>query len=344
MERKFYVCDLDGTLDLSDKSLSSRIMELNRNKVDFVVATGRTNNYVKETCKTNNIVEPRYVIADNGGTIFDNQSNKYLKKTTIKPEFRRRILEEFLAHGGRLEDVRYTDGESVYAAENSDVREYYKSERIIKYATAESLMNAILSGNGDITKMTLSGSKGIIKHIMQFIKESHISCWTDIGETKFPIFSRRNYRLDIMDNVSSKGIALHELLCMAGVKKFVCIGNGLNDMSMFELALKHRMPIVVVKNMYKGKMTEESRMLIDMILEYAYGIGIENDETEKLLTVMDFPANGYLSRIQEESISKQRRINFAIGLSVRGVEGYNGEKMKSEEESTRGRELEPLGK
>ena len=132
---------------------------------EFVAATGRTNNYVRKTCERHGIMQPKFIIADNGGTVFDNREGKYIRKTKISEEKRRSIVEEYIRIGGRLEDIRYTDGEKVYAAEDDRVRKYYEKEDIIKYSSPKELMEEILGSDIDITKITLSGDKKIIRKI-----------------------------------------------------------------------------------------------------------------------------------------------------------------------------------
>lgn len=95
-EKSMCILDLDGTLDLTDPRLSVELINLSKNGMDFVPATGRTNNYVKQTCRQNNIIPPRYIIADNGGTIFDNREGRYLRKTKLNRDARKRILEEYI--------------------------------------------------------------------------------------------------------------------------------------------------------------------------------------------------------------------------------------------------------
>ena len=150
------IFDLDGTLDLTDAKLSAEIYKLSKMGVAFVAATGRTNEYVKETCKKHNIIPPRYIIADNGGSIYDNIKQEYIKRTSLPTDTRTKLIEEYLRLGGNLENVRYTNGENVYAVENAHVRKYYELESIIEYKSEEELYRAILEGKEDITKITLA--------------------------------------------------------------------------------------------------------------------------------------------------------------------------------------------
>lgn len=115
-----YVFDLDGTLNLKDPKLSMQIYKMMGLGMEFVPATGRTNSYVTEVFKKYHIIPPKFIIADNGGTIYDNRENKYLEKTKLRVDKRETILLEYLRLGGRIKDIRYTDGERVYVVEGRE--------------------------------------------------------------------------------------------------------------------------------------------------------------------------------------------------------------------------------
>lgn len=249
MIKSMCIFDLDGTLDLADTKLSAEILKLSKMGVSFITATGRTNSYVINTCRKNNIIPPKFIIGDNGGSIYDTVQKKYIKRTSLPVDKRKILLEEFLRLGGAIENVRYTDGEYVYASDDETVKKYYEKEKCIAYKIDNELLEELLSENLDITKVTLAGNEELMKKIIQFIKENGIRCWTDIGATKFPKKARNNFRLDITDGETSKGEAVEFLVNHLGIDSFTCIGNGPNDLSMFKFALDSDMPVVVVRDM-----------------------------------------------------------------------------------------------
>lgn len=305
------IFDLDGTLNLTDKKLSVEIYKMSKTGVCFVTATGRTNSYVKETCRKHNIIPPRFIIADNGGTIYDNAKQEYIKRTTLPVETRRKILEEYIRLGGLPEYIRYTDGDYVYATTEQDVKKYYEKEDSIKHMEAEELFQSVEEEESDVTKVTLAGNKKIMRDMEHFIKRSGIRCWTDIGSTKFPHRVRENYRLDIMDGETCKGEAVEFLLNYTGIGNFTCIGNGPNDFSMFKYALDSDMPVIVVKNFEAGKISKESEELIAQVEEYAKSIG----KTDKV-TIAPFPINGYIGRMEDKRLGREKRIKFVEGLKI----------------------------
>lgn len=308
---KMCIFDLDGTLDLTDGKLSAEIYRLSKIGVIFVTATGRTNSYVKETCKKYGIISPRFIIADNGGTIYDNINQCYIKRTSLPTDTREKILAEFVRLGGTIEEIRYTDGEYVYAAKTEDAERYYKKEKSVQYMENEEIMQAVLGEDSDITKVTLAGNKALMKDVSRYVKKNEIKCWTDMGMTAYPNKAKKNYRMDITDGQSSKGEAVEFLAKYTDTHEFTCIGNGMNDFSMFKYALDSGMPIVVVKNYENGKISKESEELISKVQEYARSI-----EREDKVSISTFPINGYIGRLEEQKSSRERRKGFIEKLKT----------------------------
>ena len=304
------IFDLDGTMDLTDSRLTAKLLRMSKNGTMFVTATGRTNNYVKETCRKYAIMPPRFIIADNSGTIYDNVEKRYIMKTTLPVETRRKILEEFLRLGGNLSELRYTDGDNVFASKAEKVKKYYEKETIIEHREEEELEEELLEEESDITKITLAGSKKIMQGVIRFIETEGIKTWTDIGATKFPHRARKNYRLDITDGENSKGKAVEFLSDYLGIDSFTCIGNGPNDFSMFRYALELGKPIVIVRE--KGEV--ESKELIAQVEEYASEIG----QSDKV-TITGFPINNYIDKLGEETSTKQRRTRFVKGFEYKAI-------------------------
>lgn len=163
----------------------------------------------------------------------------------------------------------------------------------------------------DVTKITLAGKEKLMRQMMEFIQEEEIKCWTDIGKTAFPIIARRNHRLDIMDEETSKGEAVKRLTKLTGLTNFMCIGNGPNDFSMFKFALDSGMQVVIAQNFENGEVTEESQDLICKVKEYARKIGAGGN-----VNVTRFPVNDYLGNLIEENSLKQKRKDFSEKIKI----------------------------
>ena len=307
--------DLDGTLDLTNTKLSAEILKMYKSGVDFVTATGRTNSYVLDTFKKNNIIPPKFIIADNGGSIYDCTQKKYIKRTILPVDIRKRMIEQYIRLGGILENIRYTDGNYVYAAENSEVRKYYEKEKSISYKSVREMLHEIFSKDSDIIKLTLAGNSSLMNRIIRFTEEDGIKCWTDIGATKFPKKERENYRLDITDGETSKGEAVQFLVEHTGINDFICIGNGPNDLSMFKYALDCSMQVIVVVNKENGKISEESERLIEQVEEYS-----KKCESSDKVIIASYPINRFVVSLTDRRNAREKRKSFANTIKTKGTQ------------------------
>lgn len=307
--------DLDGTLDLTNPRLSAEILKMSKLGVDFVTATGRTNSYVLDTFKKYNIIPPKFIIADNGGSIYDCAQKKYIKRTNLPTDIRKEVIGEYLRLGGLVKNIRYSDGNYVYAADNSEVRKYYEKEKSISYNSIQEILRAIFNNDSDIIKLTLAENSTLIRKIIRFTEEQNIKCWTDIGATKFPRKERNNFRLDITDGRTCKGDAVQFLTDYTGIYDFICIGNGPNDLSMFKYALDCGMPVIVVVNKDKKEVSEESKKLIEQVQEYAK----ESETTDKVI-IESYPINGFVLSLADKKTSKDRRKTFIDALRIKDIQ------------------------
>ena len=73
--------------------------------------------------------------------------------------------------------------------------------------------------------------------------------WTDMDVTAFPKKEYGNYRLDIAQKDINKGKAVKQLVTLLKPEYgYICIGNGYNDLSMFEVAIKDDMVAAIMSN------------------------------------------------------------------------------------------------
>lgn len=299
MYKKMCIFDLDGTLNLTDRRLSVEILKLSKMGVDFIVSTGRSNSYVVSTFRKNRILPPRYIIADNGGSIYDTRKRKYLRKTLLSTQKRKAVISEFLRLGGSLEDIRFSDGNNLFVAEDEHVRKYYANDSAI-YCRKKDIVDEVLREDTDVIKITLSGKKELIGKLQEYIKEQGIECFTDAGVTAFPERKRKNVRLDITDSQMSKGEGVKFLVENLGINKFLCVGNGMNDLSMFKYAIDTGNKVLIVKNFEGGKLQKESEELIRKTEEYAKAHGGSKD-----LVYVSYPVNGLVGSMEAREYSRE---------------------------------------
>lgn len=311
MKKKMCMFDLDGTLDLTDARLSAEILKLSKMGVSFVVSTGRSNSYVINTCVKNNILPPKYIIADNGGSVYDTIKKVYLRKVDLALSKRNRLIQKFLELGGRVEDIRYSDGDNLYAVNDELVKRFYFKDKTVTYYGREEIVGQLLRADVDVTKITLVAQRKLMDKLVKFMKEEELKCFPDGGNTKFPEKSRNNYRLDITDGETSKGDGVRFLAEHLGIDTFMCIGNGQNDFSMFKYAIDTDNQAVIVRNYENGEMLHESKELVEKAMTYA-----EQNGKKDNLIVATFPANGLIGQLEEKSYNKQRRNTFVDGLRI----------------------------
>ncbi len=255
--------DKDGTLDLNDESLN-KILMLTRKKGGLVIpVTGRTVGDIKEEWEAKKLPLPPIIIGDNGAVIYDTKKKKFIKKCELKKDKISHIIEKFIEIEGRTDLIRYTDGEKVYASKSEKVENYYESSGKVKFIS--NIENEVQKGK-EVTKITLAGTKEQMEEMAKFIKEENLECWTDIGETKFPTKSSedKKYRLDIVSMKARKGKAVDEVIRIIKPIKYMCFGNGNNDISMFKQAIDDGMYVAVVEG------TDEANKIIDEIKSYAH--------------------------------------------------------------------------
>ena len=249
--------DKDGTLNLEDSRLNTIFILVAKHNGMVIPITGRTVGDIAEELKRQKIKLPRIIIGDNGANVYDTKNKEFIIKKTLEHEKVVKIVEEFLKNGGKIENLRYTDGSNIFASNAEEVKKYYKKSKTVKLY--EDILKE-LKENHEITKITLAGSKKEMQCMADIV--SKMNFWTDMDKTKFPSRDRNNYRLDIAHNNINKGEAVNEIATKLNPKYgYICIGNGANDKSMFKVAIEHDMIAAIMDN--------ASNELIEEMEEYS---------------------------------------------------------------------------
>lgn len=220
--------DKDGTLSITH-STNNILAYSGKNNCLFVVVSGRTSSDTNEIFKNASVGIPLYTIGDNGAIVYDNKNHIALQKINLPNSSITGILNNFFEFGGKPQDIRYTNGENIFTLDNKLNHTYYKDSSTVKF-----IHN--ISDISDITKITLAGSKKLMEKMSEIA--TTLDCSSDIGKTSFPSKIFQNYRLDIQDKKATKGNAVKFLTNYLGIQNFACFGNGWNDYSMFQEALK----------------------------------------------------------------------------------------------------------
>lgn len=191
------ITDKDGTIIINEE-LKDILKEIKTNSaqanIHIVANTGRTVADMIDCLKREKIPLQYfdYIVGDNGATCFDVKEKQELFKNGMDVNNANRVIEEFLEMGGKISNIRITDGEHIYAYDTKENREYYKkSKKVIYKENFDDLDNI------DITKLTLTGTNGQILRIKRFIKDNIKNGQTHYGQTAFPKKQDNNYRLDV---------------------------------------------------------------------------------------------------------------------------------------------------
>lgn len=194
------ITDKDGTI-LLDDSLRKALQNFREKnlgvKVYLIANSGRTVQDMMNCLEQENIPADYfdYIIGDNGGMCIDVKNNKQLYKHVMDRNVVQKVIEEFFSMGGNFEDIRISDGSSIFVYPSEDVKKYYQDRKGIIYKEEISNIDGI-----DITKLALTGSHEQINKINGYIRENIKGYKTHIGKTSFPSKDRDNYRIDFTRN------------------------------------------------------------------------------------------------------------------------------------------------
>lgn len=247
--------DKDGTLNLKDKQLKNVFQFASLMNGMIIPITGRTPGDIIEKLEKLNLPLPEIVVGDNGAVIYSRKEKRIIDKKELPEKVVSKIISKYIKLGGNINYIRYTNGEEIFACDDTTVKQYYLDTDKVHFC------KDITNPPKEITKVTLSDSKEIMDELDKYVKR--LNCWTDGGSTSFPLKDKNNYRLDIGDENSNKGNAVKDIVeQLEPVDGFICVGNGENDISMFKVAIDRGMIAAIVEG-------EDNKHIILEMREYA---------------------------------------------------------------------------
>lgn len=190
------ITDKDGTIIINEelreilKEIRTKSAQAN---IHIIANTGRTVADMIDCLKREKIPVQYfdYIIGDNGATCLDVKTKKELFKNKINIDDVKVVIEEFLELGGKISNIRLTDGEHIYAYDSEAVKNYYKKKKNVLYRKEFDSIS-----DTDITKLTLTGTHDQIVAIKRFIGKNFKKGKTHLGQTTFPESKENNYRID----------------------------------------------------------------------------------------------------------------------------------------------------
>lgn len=232
MEIDWCVCDLDGTLldsrgKLSEKNIAA-VQELIGRNVKVILATGRSDLFVRKIADTLNICQP--VISCNGGLIRDLKTEEILFIRPIGAE-KSAILAEYCLKTER-DALAYTPEKIFFFRGSNKIGSYHRYN-----AEVEAAFQIPLSEVSKVEDLPLPAVvKFYISDINPKIAAAIQRELNPAGELS--MVQSMNDVLDIMAKGVSKGAALLFLAGKVGMKlsQTAVLGDNHNDVSMLQVA------------------------------------------------------------------------------------------------------------
>lgn len=235
---KMVIVDLDGTLLNDKKQVSKRnaetIHKIHKEKgIFFVIATGRNENDITQVKKTIGEAINQYIIASNGAIIKDNVKNEYMLKRYIGREEVIDIIDSYREY--HLKGLVHTyDGQLTEKSARVEIG--------TKVGLVKDLKKYYLENDIRTTSMlTLHGTEEDLKAMQEKIALAFENLdSTDICDLKVYLEEQvyQSKYIDIMKKNSTKANAIKILADYLHISKeqIIVIGDGANDISMFEMA------------------------------------------------------------------------------------------------------------
>lgn len=225
--KKLLAVDMDGTCLTDRKKITETTMLALKKAADNGIVIVPTTGRALDSLPRQLIGQPfyRYVITSNGARLYDVQEKKTLYSSLIPQKNAISILLDAKKHGlGRtahVENQNIVEGDML----NLKGRLVYKKDTKETVKTKD-IIQTIKEKNGDVEEVQL------------FFFNEKKKWWA-----KDIVHKNKNYTasfgkdyVEIYNGETSKGIALAKLAKILGFTKddIICIGNGENDLTMFE--------------------------------------------------------------------------------------------------------------
>ena len=224
--------DIDGTLLNSKKQVTintrKKIKECIENNVKIILVSGRSRLFTMNIQKE--IESSPYIISSNGAEIYDIKNNKILYSDYLNKEVLENLLEYANSNNLKISFIYESDlvmNKYIFSDEKDKVKSIEEIKQIIN---SENILQCVIS---DINFEKMEKARTFLKKNFKEVKITNESKRFINEKLK----SSSSYFCDITSKTVSKGVAVKELCRCLDFKKeeIVVIGDGKNDISMFEL-------------------------------------------------------------------------------------------------------------
>lgn len=230
-DTKILFTDLDDTLLTTDKNVSAldlaSIKKLTEAGHKFVVSTGRPFYSANKLCQDFGFIGPGfYVIASNGGIIYDYDKKDFILKRTVSLENVAHVFD--LARKANLHIQTYTDDYVACEHDNEEIRSYSGKIKM-PYKVLNKIPDDLPYEPPKMIVISLKGRKALIPF------EEKLHPWID---GKMDTVFSADTLLEILPLGVSKGDAV-KTLCKhfdIPIENSICCGDEENDISMIDAA------------------------------------------------------------------------------------------------------------
>lgn len=231
--KKILFTDVDGTLLNDDKQVSEGNRAAIQRLLDaghfFVVATGRPTKSAFKVAKKLGLTTPGcYMIAYNGGVIFDCSTEEILKEKTLPMEHVRYLFEEAEKCGLYIQTYG-KDDKILTSHDGPEVQFYAKGNRnALQYEKCEDVCVALGKEPNKVMLIDLN-EEGLLKFWEEHKEWEKGRCESTFSCKQF---------LEYLPLGASKGSAVRTLCEMLGIdiQNAYAAGDERNDISMIEAA------------------------------------------------------------------------------------------------------------
>lgn len=234
MDKILFISDLDGTLlnncgELQEYSINM-LNQLIDNGMYFTFATARTIYSAKPITSGLKVNVP--CILNNGASVYDINSGKYVKNAYIPHEVSRKIISVFRANGVNCFMFKFVDNilSTCYDTITDELMRTYVAERKGKFLQpffeCDDLVNKI---DGSEIYINSTGDYESLLPIRNAVAEIEGADCTFYKDT----YTDKWY-LETFSSQASKANGIKFLREKYRFERVVCFGDNLNDLSMFE--------------------------------------------------------------------------------------------------------------
>lgn len=224
--------DIDETLTNSQREVTlktkNEIKRCVQKGIKIILASGRSRREAIEYQEK--IDASPYIISSNGASCYDKINKKEIYNNPLKKEIIKQFLEYSVKNGYKIK-LNYEDQLVLNVASYPDERDKERTRAELENIIENKEIVQCVISSTDIEKM---------KEFKRFLKETKqkIKIVNESKKLKNPeLKPSRNYYCDITSQEVSKGRAVWEICKYLNLDKeeIITIGDGENDISMFEL-------------------------------------------------------------------------------------------------------------